>query len=111
MSRAQDVSLPSSQRMLGSTLLSLSMTNAAEKTKAKWVPAFAGTTGGGGVDWITQSPIAVIPAQAGIQFDSASAAPEARTKWIPAYAGMTFETTTVHGHTPCCHPFSSTSTS
>lgn len=44
MSRAQDVSLPSSQRMLGSTLLSLSMTNAAEKTKAKWVPAFAGTT-------------------------------------------------------------------
>lgn len=44
MSCAQDVSLPSSQRMLGSTLLSLSMTNAAEKTKAKWVPAFAGTT-------------------------------------------------------------------
>ena len=44
MSRAQDVSLPSSQRMLGSTLLSLSMTSAADKTKAKWVPAFAGTT-------------------------------------------------------------------
>ena len=44
MSRAQDVSLPSSQRMLGSTLLSLSMTTAAEKTKPKWVPAFAGTT-------------------------------------------------------------------
>ena len=43
MKRALSVSLPSSQRTLGSTLLSLSRWDATG-ARAKWVPAFAGTT-------------------------------------------------------------------
>jgi hypothetical protein len=43
MRRAQVVSMPSSQRTLGSTLLSPSRPETTE-AKAKWVPAFAGTT-------------------------------------------------------------------
>ncbi len=43
MSRVRHTSLPSSQRTLGSILLSPSRSEAPE-AKARWVPAFAGTT-------------------------------------------------------------------
>lgn len=44
MSRAQDVPLPSSQRTLGSTLLSGLKPEARAEATSTWVPAFAGTT-------------------------------------------------------------------
>ena len=59
-------------------------------SKCRWVPAFAGTTGGGGIDWSAraQSPIAVIPAQAGIHCLCVPKRLE-QCRWVPAFAGTT----------------------